>query len=135
MPIVTYSQPFPQAYEATATNTITAGTGANTLMSGMTLTPPAGKYLVLFSCDCNSSTVGAATSYSVYVGGSQLGASLVKVQPFDGGTLSAGAARCAVGINIIATVDGTQAIEIRWSASNGTNQSAARVLNLLRVTA
>lgn len=125
----------PLCYQVTATGTITAGTGADALMTSMTLTPPAGTYLALFSCDCNSSTVGAATSYSLYVGGTQQAASLIKVQPNDGGTLSSGAARCGVGINFIVTVDGTQAVEVRWSASSGTNQSAARVLNLLRVVA
>ena len=119
--------------EVSATNTITAGTGADALMSGMTITPVAGTYLILFSCDLNSFSVGAVTNYSIYFEGLQKADSLRKVQPSDGGTLSSGAARCAVAINGVVTVNGSQAIEIRWSASNGTNQSAARTMNILRV--
>ena len=124
---------FSYSLEATATASVTAGTGADALLTGMTLTPPAGDYLVWFSCDLNSSTVGAATSFSLYVGGTQKADSLRKVQPFDGGTLSAGAARCGVAINGKVTVNGSQAIEVRWSASGGTNAAASRTMNILRI--
>lgn len=120
--------------EVSATGTVTAGTGADTLLTGMTITPVSGTYLAWFSCDLNCSTAGAATSFSFYVGGSQKADSLRKVAPFDGGTLSAGAARCGVAINGLITVNGSQAIEIRWSASNGTNQTGPRTMNILRVS-
>lgn len=38
-----------------------------------------------------------------------------------------------VRTSFISNAGGTQAVEIRWSASNDTNETAARVLNLLRV--
>lgn len=120
--------------EVTATAAVTAGTGADALLTGMTITPVLGTYLVLFSCDLNCSTAGAATSFSIYVGGSQIAASLRKVAPFDGGTLSAGSARCGVAINSLVTVNGSQAIEIRWSASNGTNQASTRILDVVRMS-
>lgn len=119
--------------EVSATGLVTAGTGADALLTGMTLTPSAGTYLVLFSCDLNSSSVGAATSYSIYVDGVQKADSLRKVQPVDGGTLSSGSARVGVAINGVVTVNGSQAIEIRWSASNGTNTTSARTMNILKV--
>lgn len=119
--------------EVSATASITAGTGADTLMTGMTLTPVAGTYLAVFSCDIDCATTGAVTSVSIYVGGTQKADSLRKVAPFDGGALSATSARCGVSTNGYVTVNGSQAIEIRWSASTGTNTAAARTLNLLRV--
>lgn len=117
--------------EVNATGTITAGTGSDTLMTGMTLTPAAGTYLCFFSCDINSTAAGNATSVSVYVGGTQKASSLRKVVPGDGGALS-GAARVCVAINTEVTVNGSQAVEVRWSASSGTNTAAARSLNILR---
>lgn len=119
--------------EASGTSAITATT-SDTLMSGMTLTPAAGSYLTWFSCDINSATTGSVTSISIYVGGVQKADSLRKVQPFDGGTLSATTARCGVATNGVVSVNGSQAIEIRWSDSNGTNTVNARTLNILRVS-
>lgn len=122
------------AIEVSGTASITAGTGADALMTGMTITAVAGTYLVVFSCDLNSATAGAATSFSIYLGGTQVPQSIRKVAPFDGGTLSVAAARCGVAINALCTVNGSQAIEIRWSASNGTNTAAARTLNMVRLS-
>lgn len=119
--------------EVTATGGITAGTGADTLMTSMTITPVAGTYIAWFDCDLQCATTGASTTFSFYVGGSQVAASVRKVAPFDGGTLSSLNARCGVAIHGTLTVNGSQAIEVRWSASNGTNTAAARTLTILRV--
>lgn len=119
--------------EVSATASTNAGTGADTLMSGMTITPVSGTYLVFFSCDINSNTAGAAISVSIYVAGSQKADSLRKVIPFAGGTLTSGSARAMASTNGVVTVNGSQAIEIRWSASSGTNSAAARTMNILRV--
>lgn len=120
--------------EVTATGSITAGTGADTLMTSMTITPVVGTYLIMFSCDIDSATAGAVTSVSIYVGGTQVGASLRKLAPFDGGALSATTARCGAFTQSIQAVNGSQAIEIRWSASSGTNTAAARTLTILRLS-
>lgn len=122
------------AGEVNATASATAGTGADALMTTMTVTPAAGTYLVNFSCDITSNTSGAAISVSIYVGGSQKADSLRKIIPFSGGTLTSGNARGFCGTNGLVTVNGSQAIEIRWSASSGTNTTAARTLNYLRIT-
>lgn len=119
--------------EVSATASATAGNGADALMTGMTITPVAGTYLVWFSCDITSPTAGAAVQASLYIGGVQKTDSLRKVAPFDGGTLSAGSARCGLSTNGVVTVSGSQAIEIRWSASNTTSTVAARTMNILRV--
>lgn len=118
--------------EVSATAGITAGTGADALMTGMTSTPVAGTYLLWFSCDINSPTAGAVVSVSIYVGGTQKADSLRKVEPFSGGTLTSGSARAMAATNGIVTVNGSQAIEIRWSSSAGSCTAAARTMNLLR---
>lgn len=120
-------------FEASATTNTNAGTGGDTLMVGMTITPVAGTYLVWFSCDILSNTAGAAISVSIYVGGTQKADSLRKIIPFSGGTLTSGNARGGVATNGVVAVNGAQAIEIRWSASNGTNTAATRTMNILRV--
>lgn len=130
---INYSVPPFITGEVSATASITAGTGADTLMTGMTVTPIQGIYLVWFSCDITCSTAGAATSVSIYVGGTQKGDSLRKVAPFDGGTLSVGNARCGVATNGIVTVNGSQAITIEWSASSGTNTAGPRTLNYWKI--
>lgn len=120
--------------EVSATASVTAGTGADALLTGMTITPVAGTYLVWYSSDLLCATAGAATSFSLYVGGVQKADSLRKVAPFDGGTLSATTARCGVAINSLVTVNGSQAIEVRWSASSGTNSTSTRTMNILRMS-
>lgn len=119
--------------EESATASATAGTGADALLTGMTSTPPAGSYFVSFSCDVNSATSGVVVSVSIYVGGTQKADSLRKIMPFAGGTLTAGSQRAGVVTNGVVTVNGSQAVEIRWSASAGAPTAAARTMNLLKV--
>lgn len=119
--------------EVSATASATAGTGADALLTGMTDTPPAGTYFVAFSCDLNSANAGAVVSISIYVGGVQKADSLRKVMPFAGGTLTSGSQRVGVSINGTVTVNGTQAIEIRWSTSSNAPTAAARTMNILKV--
>lgn len=120
--------------EVSATASATAGTGADALLTGMTITPVSGTYLVWFSTDINSAGAGIVVSVSIYVGGSQKADSLRKIMPFAGGTLTVGNQRVGVSTNGVVTVNGSQAIEIRWSASSGAPTSAARTMNILRVT-
>lgn len=120
------------AFEASSTASATAPVSTDALMTGMTLTPVAGTYLVMFSSDINSAVAGATISVSIYVGGVQKADSLRKYIPLSGGLLS-GAGRAAAATNGIVTVNGSQAVEIRWSTSNSGPTTAARTLNLLRI--
>lgn len=123
-----------RSLEATDTSTIAAGTGADTLMTSMTITPSAGVYNAWFSCDINSTTAGAVTNVSIYVGGVQIGASSRKVAPLDGGLGSSASARGGIATQAFnISVNGTQAIEVRWSASAGTNTAGPRTLSILKV--
>lgn len=119
--------------EVSATASVTAGTGAAALLTGMTITPVSGTYLVWFSCALTCSTTGATTTFAIHVGGTQKADSVRIVAPFDGGAASSLAARCGVAINGLVTVNGSQAIEIRWNASSGTNSTSTRTMNILRV--
>lgn len=119
--------------EASATASATAGTGADALLTGMTLTPAAGTYLVVFSCDLNSANAGAVVTLSIYVGGVQKVDSQRKVMPFAGGTLTSGSQRVGIATNGVVTVNGAQAIEIRWSTSSNAPTAADRTMNILRV--
>lgn len=121
-----------RAGEVSSTATYTTTT-TDALVTGMTTTPVAGTYLVWFSCDANSTTAGAAVSMSYYVGGVQKADSLRKVSPLDGGLGSNASARCGVAINGLIAVNGSQAIEVRASASTAGQTIAARTMNWLRI--
>lgn len=115
------------------TGAVTTTSSTDSLLNGMTITPAAGTYLILFNSDIDSNAAGAAISVSVYIGGTQVASTLRKIIPFDGGALSAGDARGIAATQHIATVNGSQAIEIRWSISSGTASAANRSLITLRV--
>lgn len=116
---------------ATATATTTSGTDA--LLTTMTTTPAAGTYFVTFNTDLQCNNAGGAISISFYVGGSQQATSLRKEIPLDGGTLSIGTGRGIVSLSDQIVVNGSQAIEVRWSTSGGTATTAARALMGIRV--
>lgn len=119
--------------EASATSSTSTSSGTDALIAGMTITPVAGSYLVWFSCDINSAISGVVVSISIYVGGTQKADSLRKIMPFAGGTLTAGSQRAAIATNGLVTVNGSQAIEIRWSTSGSSPTTVDRTMNILRV--
>lgn len=126
---------FPLTSETVVTGNTTTTSSTDALMNGMTKTPAAGTYLVLFNTDIDSNAAGAAISFSYYLAGVQIGSSLRKISPFDGGALSAGDARAVAALQDVITVTGAQAIEVRWSTSSGTATAANRSLILMQVTA
>lgn len=125
----------PTVIEVSSVAAATAATTSTAIMSNMVLTtPPAGRYLVMFSCDINSATAGAAITVDIFVGGVAVSGTQRKVAPFDGGTLSVGAARCGLSIQQSMTVTGAQDIDIRWSASSNGPTVAARCITALRIS-
>lgn len=122
------------AGEVSATANTTTSSGTDALMNSMTMTLASGTYLVWFSCDLSSPTAGAVVSVSFYVAGAQIGQSLRKVMPFAGGLGSSTSQRATAAVNGLLTVNGSQAIEVRWSTSSGTITAAARTMNYLKVT-
>lgn len=122
------------ATEVSATATATVNSSTDALITGMTFTPSVtGTYLILFSCDINSGTAGAAISVSYYFNGAQAANSLRKIIPFAGGTLTTGSARACVSINDINACTAGQAVEVRWSISSGSATTASRTLDVIRL--
>lgn len=119
--------------EASATGDATTSSGTDALLTGMTQTLASGTYLVWFNTSITSPTPGAAISSSIYVGGVQKADSLRKIIPCDGGTLSSGSGRGIMQVVGRVTVNGSQAVELRWSTSSGTATCGPRTMNWLRV--
>lgn len=117
----------------TDTANTTTTSGSDVLLTSMTLTPVAGTYMVIFNTSVTDAAAGSAVSFSLYIGGVQDSGSLVKVAPFDGGTLSATSARSTAACIAVETVNGSQSIAVQWSTSSGTPTCGPRRMILLRI--
>lgn len=115
---------------STSGNLTTTST-TDVLMTGMTLTPPAGTYQVYFTTSVSHGSNGAMINMALYAGGVELANSQTQTTP-----------RVAVGLNAAAltlnqsvigevTVDGSQAIEIRWNTSTGTATSVGNRMMII----
>lgn len=124
----------PVITEVTDTANATTTSGTDALLTTMTITPTiAGNYMVCFESSITSNAAGAAITYSVYVNGTQQAATVKKMSPLDGGTLSVGSARADASLRKkIAWTTGT--IEIRWSTSGGTATCGPRTMDIMRCT-
>ena len=107
--------------DATTTTTSTS----DVLMSGMTVTPEAGTYLVFFTGSIQHSS-GAVTTISIYAGGSYVMRR----------TVNSSNATNRMGFSCVAkvTVNGSQAIEGKWKTASGTATAYERGLHTLKVT-
>lgn len=116
--------------QESANGTITTTSTAYTLVTGMTITPPAGSYLVFFQGSVCHGTNNATTFFSTYAGGTQVTNSQVEFNRANVGN------RIPVSINaVLATVNGAQAIETRWRVSTGTGTlTGQRYMSILRVS-
>ncbi len=113
------------ASTATATGDTTTTSATDVLLGGMTLTPGAGSYLIIFSSSTSVSG-NNDTAFSVYANGVQVAASEVAV--------NRQASRVAVGCHaLVVGLADAQAIEIRWRTTGGTVTAGNRTLTLLRV--
>lgn len=119
--------------EVSDTSNATTTSGTDALLTTMTITASPGTYLLMFNTSITSNNAGAAITVSMYNNGVQDASTVMKIAPFDGGTLSATTARGAVGITRSVTVT-TGAVQIRWSTSGGTATCGPRVLSMLRVS-
>lgn len=127
------STPPIQATEVTSTSNATTTSGTDALMTGMTITPIQGIYLVMFSAVIQSSGAGQGVTVSLYVGGAQDTSSLRDAAPFDGGTLSATQASCGIMTHGVYTVSGSQAITVEWHVSGGTATVFQRKLSVIKI--
>lgn len=117
----------PSIYQATATSDVTTTSTSDVLLTGMTITPGAGDYLVFFtgSYENNSSTDQGPVS--IYKNGSQIAASVVLGE--TGANRSIPIATNAYVTNLGAG----QAIEVKWRVNAGTGTFHQRTLIVQRV--
>lgn len=106
---------------------ITTTTSASyVLISGMTTTPAAGSYLVLFSATGSTSASSIVGNYGIYVGGSLVASS---EQPCKWSNATTNIMHTVAKI----TVNGSQTVEIRYKTSAGTFTVNSRNLILVSV--
>ena len=118
----------PASGEVTGATSITTTSTSAVLMSGMTVTPPAGTYLVWFTGDFAQTTGSALTgTMAIFVAGNLVTAS--ERSCGDSVTAAKEPFCCVARV----TVTGAQAIEGRWRTTNGTIQNTRRTLTYLRV--
>jgi hypothetical protein len=96
------------------------------LLQDMTITPPEGTYLIIAHTISLNTTNGAINRFGIYVGGNQVSNTIQNIQVSNNRhhTWSASS---------IETVNGSQAIEIRWSRNTGTAICFLRYISIIRV--
>lgn len=114
---------------ATSTDTITAPTSI-AVMSGMSLVPGAGSYVVLFSCDVSSSVAGASITVSLYTNGVPVSGGSRSLIPYSGGLLATPPGTDSVSINQSIIVGDGDTVEIWWSTSSTGPTTASRTLSI-----
>jgi len=132
-PYIGVSTPPIQSTQITSTSNATTTSTSDVLMTGMTVTPIAGTYLVLFSAVVQQNDAGNSATVSIYSAGVQDPASVRDFAPFDGGTLSAVNASCVCAIQGVYTVNGSQVIQVEWHVSAGTGTVFQRNLILIKI--
>lgn len=116
---------------ATANATTTSTT--DVAMTTMTLTPVAGTYLVLFSGTFSGNQNNANITFSIYSGGTLVtGTPMVCTPQIQGGVTPSLNMNMPGSTSCYVTVNGSQAIEVRWKVSAGTGTVQTRILNIMR---
>ena len=118
-----------------ATAQATINTSTATLMPAMSVTPPAGTYLVQFSADMDSSGNNPAGTIAIYKNTTRSNHTLrqLRISVF---ALVLGAGNAALGANHsqdVITCNGTDTIWVEWLATSGTLIVNGRSLILTRV--
>lgn len=130
---VTISTPPIQSSDVTATSNATTTSGTDAVMTGMTTTPIAGTYFVIFTGVIQMNISGDSITISIYVGGTQDATSIMDAAPFAGGTLTAGQASVPFVTHGVYTVNGAQAIALEWHVSGGTGTVFQRKMTVVKI--
>lgn len=112
-----------------ATGEVQTTSTNDVLLQNMTITPPAGTYLVFAFAQPRHNNSNGKTWYSIYAGGTQVSNTLYDVD--RGG--NQGDVHGAYNMSCEVTVNGSQAIDIRWRSQSGTARTFGRYLTLIRV--
>lgn len=132
-PYISISTPPIQNGLVSATSSATTTSGTDALMTGMTITPIAGTYLVIFSGAIQQNSAGNSVTFSIYNNGVQDATSIMDIAPFDGGALSSTTASCCGITQGVYTVNGSQVIQIEWHVSGGTGTVFQRKLTYIKI--
>lgn len=116
-------------------NSSTASTCTTTAatLNGMTVTPVAGTYLVLFSADFSSANSGVSVTLEFMSAGVLVPGSQRKFIPFSGGTLTFGSQRTPASLNAIVILNGSQALTVNCQVSANTASTASMALDYVRL--
>lgn len=120
------------ASEVVFSTNLTTTSTTDVLMTGITTTPVAGTYIVWFSNWLTHSNGNAIITQTMYVGGVAKADSIRASIPFVG-ALSAVTQDITAAMQGVITVNGSQAVEIRWKTSTGTGTAHNGNLTLLRI--
>lgn len=118
--------------ELSFSSNITTTSSTDVVLTGMTVTPPAGTYLVIFSTWLTHSNGNATVTMSLYVGGVQKADSIRVVIPFQG-SIGSITQDIPVSTQGQVTVNGSQAIAIEWRTSTGTATAHNGTFNILKI--
>lgn len=116
----------------TVTSNTTTTSGTDALLNGMTLTPVAGTYQVIFDTNIQSTTGGNSVNVSVYSGGAQIANSIRTIQFPTATLIDSGYPFTVFTQANGVVVNGSQAITIEWHTSGGTATCLTRTLTILR---
>lgn len=105
--------------ETNFSSNITTTSATDVVLTGMTVTPPAGTYLVIFGAWLTHNVGNATVTISIYIGGVQNTASIRTTLPFSGAVGSANNGM-TTSTNAIVAVNGSQAIALEWHTSSAT---------------
>lgn len=126
-------------YHVTDNSIISTTSNTFVSVSGMSITPVAGTYMVTFSGKSTMTGASVRSEYAIYSGGSLIPNSLRETScnlTLLGGLVTISLNTIGVGANTstIVTVNGSQTIDVRYrSVNGGTIQVTERNLTLIRV--
>lgn len=110
-------------YSATGTSTLTTTSTTFSVVSGMTMTPVAGTYLVMFSADVEARNVNGQGEVQIFNGGSAVTGTNRQIELEVALLLGLiGTARLNIGAGClfgVVTANGTNAIDIRYRSIDG----------------
>lgn len=126
-----YSSPFNlsevrvlASYNASATGSVTTSSQVVSIIGGMTLVPPKGEYVVIYSGDINTSGVNAAGQYGIYKDAVLVDDTRRSVScslSLLGGLVSISLNAIGVGTytGTRVSVDGANVLDVRFNSANG----------------
>lgn len=119
-------------FSVSSVSNATTTSATDVLLTGMTLTPIAGTYWVVFDTDVQSTAGGNSITCSIYNNGSQITNSSRVVQFPTATLISSGNPTALHSQAVGVTVNGSQAITVEWHTNGGTATCLNRTLTALK---